>query len=160
HDEVEVAGAAVGAGAALAGNAHPRPFADPRRNLHGETLALLDRARSAARRTRPPSLAAGATARFAGRRPADGDRLLRAAQGLGEVDLERVLEIAGDGRARRLLLLGPTSAATEQVVQDVGEATLVGGRVFAAPAPARRPEAEVVLEAAATARTLPGTEGE
>src|SRR5207302_2902599 len=143
HDEVEVARRCAAAPhAALALHAHARTVAHPGGNLDRELLALLDRAGAAAARAGAHPLPAPAAALRAGRRPADADGRLRAPQRIEEVHLDGVLEV---GAARRPRRGAGGGARPEQLLDDVGEATLLVVRLRSGAPPAppgRTAEAE------------------
>src|SRR5438132_6325216 len=149
HDEVEVARRGAPApDAALALHAHARAVAHPGGNLDRELLALLDRAGAAATRAGAHPLPAASAALRARRRPADGDRRLGTPQGVEEVHLDRVLEVAAARRTRR----GAGGCARpEQLLDDVGEAPLLVLLLRRAPPtpPAGAAEAEALERALA-----------
>src|SRR5262249_21927082 len=128
--EVQVAGAAAATRTALATHPDAGAVGDARRHLHGAPRPLLDRAGAAAARARPHPLAPGAVALRARDGPAHGDRELRAAERVHEVDLDRMLEVLAP--RRRGGLRG--SRAAEHLVGEIGEAPLLVRLALAAAA--------------------------
>src|SRR5207249_5427597 len=132
--EVEVARRSAAAPhPALAPDAHARAVAHPGRNPDRELLALLHRAGAAAARAGAHPLPAAAAALRARRGPAHADRRLRAAEGIEEVHLDRVLDVRAAHRTRCGARAGAgAGAGAEQLLDDVREATLL---LRLAPAP-------------------------
>ena len=117
--KVEIARRAATPCTTLPADADARAVGDPGRNLDGEPLPLLDRARSTAARAAAQPLSPGSLALRARRRTTHGDGELRAAKGVHEVDLDGVLEILAT-RRRRLA----RAHAAEHLVDEVGEGAL------------------------------------
>ena len=149
-DEVEVARLAAAArGATLALDADARPVVHPGGDLDRQLFAFLDVAGPAAARAGTPVLPPGAAALRTRRRTANRDRRPGAADGVPEVDLERVLDVLA-----ALFRRAPAPEATaEHLVQDVGEAPLV----LRSP-PAARAGPEALEVEPGTAGALPKRE--
>src|SRR5207245_2466613 len=134
-------------------HAHARAVAHSGGNLDRELLALLDRAGAAAARAGAHPRPAPAAALRAGRRPTDADGRLRAPQRIEEIHLDGVLEVGAASRPRRG---AGGDARPEQLLADVGEATLLVVRLLRGAPPT--PPAGAA-EAEALERTL-AAEGE